>query len=124
MATLLNRRELLMKSTHLVILCVLLVLQGISQSYAAQMMSAKATAQMDTMVMDQAMPCHGQAEETQPKAMDDCCDQDCQCHFVSSAMSQHSFHWQAFKTPHPDHGYQPALLVTSLSNLYRPPISA
>ena len=119
-----EKYENYMKSTHLVMLCILLVLQGISQSYAAQMMSAKATASVDTQVMEHEMPCHSEPDSAQSYAMDDCCDQDCQCHFMGTAMSQHSFHWQAFKTPHPLQIYAPTPLLISLSNLYRPPIFA
>lgn len=112
---------LLMKSIHMVVLCLTLLIQGISQSYAAQMMTAMTTSQHDASMQD--MPCHENTVQ-QMVATDDCCDHDCECDFLSTAMTSQGFKFA--KAPAvsllTEHFYP--LITLQTNHLYRPPIFA
>lgn len=110
-----------MKPLYIIMLCVMLLIQGIGQSYAAQMMTAQATAPV-VGSMD-VMPCH----ETQPQAsviVNDCCGQDCQCDMLTCAMIMSLAILHNKAPSHQATHYLPASFTAIASNLYRPPISA
>jgi len=114
-----------MKAIKITMLCLLVLIQGISQSYAAQMMVNMSTLNMAEQHDMSDMPCHQSAESSdQASMMQDCCDQDCQCHFLFSAMTQSGFAFNGVKPSALfEQANQPLLSYTS-QNLYRPPIFA
>jgi hypothetical protein len=114
-----------MKPVHIIMLCVTLLIQGISQSYAAQMMTAQAT--KSAVETAHKMPCHDMPSPMQvdtQTAMNDCCDQDCQCDMLTCAMIINTL--TAHNRGTSEHVvHRPYSFFTPLTgNLYRPPISA
>lgn len=107
-----------MKPLHITLLCVMLLMQGIGQSYAATMMVGMETLEAPE-IMD--MPCH---ENTQQAKMDNCCEQDCQCHFLFSATHHAQLEFSHIKpsTEHTFYAY--SITEKALASLYRPPIFA
>lgn len=103
-------------------LCLLLLIQGISQSYAAQMMAASAT-QPAAMAKMNDMPCHNDSD-TAPVTVNDCCDQDCQCHTLASAMLMSALVFAHAPSVSTVVRFKPSFVSFHSKSLYRPPIFA
>lgn len=110
-----------MKPLHIIMLCVILLIQGISQSYAAQMMTAKVTTLAPASMMD--MPCHEMSTDNSA-TMNDCYDQGCQCQMMASAMIMNVIALPVRPKPSVVSGYIISFYSTHSKNLYRPPILA
>lgn len=110
-----------MKSLNIILLCMMLLIQGISQSYAAQMMTAGATALPTTTMVD--MPCHEVADDS-AMTMNDCCDQDCQCHVMASAMAMNALIFAHGPSSGTVSYFKASFVSSALKSLYRPPIIA
>jgi hypothetical protein len=112
-----------MKTLNIIMLCLLLLIQGIGQSYGSQMMSAKATTLAPEMSSMSHMPCHEVADNA-PVTMNDCCDQDCQCHTLASAMLMSAFVFASTPSSPTLSYFKSSFFSYSLKSLYRPPIFA
>ncbi|MGR6872333.1 hypothetical protein ACU6U9_08505 [Pseudomonas sp. HK3] len=110
-----------MKSLNITLLCMMLLIQGISQSYASQMMSASATTP-SKMLMDN-MPCHDATIDS-AMTMSDCCDENCQCHAMASAMFINTLTFAHVSSSSSVHFYKASSFSSFLKSLYRPPIIA
>ncbi|GAA6135989.1 hypothetical protein NBRC116188_27790 [Oceaniserpentilla sp. 4NH20-0058] len=115
-----------MNAIKITLLCMLVLIQGISQSYAAQMMmNMSIQSSMDAQPEMSDMPCHQATNASESdKQMQDCCEQDCQCHFLFSAMTQHGFVAKAVKPTALFAEADQTFLSYTSQNLYRPPIFA
>lgn len=116
-----------MKAIKITMLCLLVLIQGISQSYAAQMMANMSMSNISEQQDMRDMPCHQASQSTsepQSVVMNDCCEQDCQCHFLFSAMTQRGFSFQAVQPSNLFDLSHQGLFSHTAQNLYRPPIFA
>jgi hypothetical protein len=102
-------------------LCVMLLIQGIGQSYAAQMMTAKATTLVPAPMLQ--MPCH-EVNTDSSATMSDCCDQDCQCQMMASVMIMSAIALPIRPKPSVVSEYTTSFFSAHSNNLYRPPILA
>jgi len=107
-----------MKPIHITLLCVILLMQGIGQSYAATMMMG-IPAPESSQMMD--MPCHQTDKQV---AMDNCCEQDCHCHFLMSATHHAQLEFSHIKPSAEFTQYAYFFSEKALTSLYRPPIFA
>ena len=112
-----------MKLFNIIMLCLLLLIQGISQSYAAQMMSANATRLSPVMASMSEMPCH-EIDNGARVTVNDCCDQDCQCHALASAMLMSAFVFASSPSVPTRSHFKPSFVSFHSKSLYRPPIFA
>lgn len=112
-----------MKTLNIIMLCLLLLIQGISQSYAAQMMSANATQLAPAMTSMSDMPCH-EMNDTARVTVSDCCDQDCQCHTMASAMFMSVLYFGRAPSVATVARFKPSFVSLHSKSLYRPPIFA
>ena len=114
-----------MKAIKITMLCLLVLIQGVSQSYAAQMMANMSTMNMTEQQDISDMPCHQFAgTQDQTSITPECCDQDCQCHFLFSAMTQSGFAFNGVKPSVFFEQTNQTLFSHTSQNLYRPPIFA
>ena len=109
-----------MKPLNIIMLCMLLLIQGISQGYAAQMMSANSTSLPQVM---NEMPCH-EIENAGVSRVNDCCDQDCQCHTMASALIMSAFTLNSGPSVATVTRFKPSFVSYYSKSLYRPPIFA
>ena len=110
-----------MKSRYIILLCIMLLIQGISQAYTAQMMTANATQPPQPMMAQ--MPCHDMAGNM-AMTMDNCCDQDCQCQMMASAMVMSGMVLDHKPDASDFVNYASSSFSAYANNLYRPPITA